>query len=241
MLLRVIDFEFTNEPTEEDPGALVEAGFTDIYFDEDGIELTRPWAAICRPGRPIPPASMAVHHITDEEAAAGIPPGHAFMRFMGTDGETQRPDYFVSHNVTAEQGFFKGNDIPWICTYRAALRLWPDEESHKLQHLRYSLGLKINQKLGLPAHRAGPDSYVGAGIMAAILERMMNQVDLKTLVRWSKGAPLFTKLSFGKHKGQRYDEVPTDYLYWIIDKSEMGSDVKANARFWLKQRQPSPQ
>lgn len=72
--------------------------------------------------------------------------------------------------------------------------------------------------------------------MAAIIERKMNQVDLATLVRWSKGAPLFTKLSFGKHKGQRFDEVPLDYLYWIIDKSDMAADIKKNARHWIKQR-----
>ena len=236
MLIRVVDLEFTGEPTEEDPHAVVEVGYTDLYADDDGVEITRPWAAVCNPGRVIPAASMAVHHISDAEARAGIPATTAYLRLMGADGETPRPDYFCAHNVTAEQGFFKGNGIPWICTYRAALRLWPDEESHKLQNLRYSLELPIAQHLGLPAHRAGPDSYVGAGLMAAILERKMNEVDLQTLVRWSKGTPLFSKLSFGKHKGKRFDEVPLDYLYWIIDKSDMGPDVKSNARYWIKQK-----
>ncbi len=236
MLIRSVDFEFTGEPTEEDPHAVIEVGCCDIYVDSDGIEIIRPWSMIVNPGRPIPHASRAVHHISDEEAAAGGQASTAYLRLMGNTPEAPRPDYFCSHNVTAEQGFFKGGDIPWICTYRAALRLWEDEESHKLQNLRYSLGLEIDHRLGLPAHRAGPDAYVGAGLMAAIIERKMNQVDLATLVRWSKGAPLFAKLSFGKHKGQRFDEVPLDYLYWIIDKSDMAADIKKNARHWIKQR-----
>ncbi|MCZ8098159.1 MAG: hypothetical protein O9972_09605 [Burkholderiales bacterium] len=236
MILRCVDLEFTGEPTEEDPHAVVEVGYTDVNFDGTVAELGETWSAITNPGRPIPPSSRAVHHISDDEAMSGIYASTAFMRLMGRAGDVPAPDYFVAHNATAERDFFRGGAIPWICTFRAAVRLWPDEEAHKLQHLRYSLGLKLDQPRGLPAHRAGPDSYVGAALMAEILTTKLGEVDLATLVRWSKGAPLFQRLSFGKHKGKRFDEVPLDYLYWIIDKSDMGPDVKSNARHWIKKR-----
>lgn len=238
MILRSIDFEFTGEPSEDDPHAVVEVGFCDIEVDERGtvVEVGEPWSAITNPRRPIPPASRAVHHISDEEAAAGIEITTAFMRLMGGDLDAPRPDYFVSHNVEAEKGFFAGGGIPWICTYRAAVRMWPDEDSHKLQNLRYSLNLTLDQQAALPAHRAGPDAYVAAVLMATILTRKGNEVDIPTLARWSKGPPLFTKLTFGKHRGNKYTDVPLDYLFWLRDKSEMGADIKANAKYWIAQR-----
>lgn len=234
MLLRAVDFEFTGEPTEEDRHALIEVGACDIYFEDGEVEIARPWSVLCNPHRPIPASSMAVHHISDAEAATGVAPETAFLRLMGSDGELPRPDYFVSHNVEAEKAFFGGGGIEWICTYRAAVRLWPDEESHKLQNLRYSLKLPVNQKLGLPAHRAGPDAYIGAALMAAILQTKMSHVDLKTLVRWSKGHPLFTRINFSEYKGQKFIDVPDSMLNWIINKKGMDPVKVANAKYWLK-------
>ena len=33
------------------------------------------------------------------------------------------------------------------------------------------------------------------------------------------------KLTFGKHRGQTWTEVPTDYLQWMERQTEMDSDV----------------
>jgi exodeoxyribonuclease X len=43
-------------------------------------------------------------------------------------------------------------------------------------------------------------------------------------------------VNFGKHKGAKWDDVPLDYLSWIVDKSDMDRDIKANAKHWLKVR-----
>lgn len=243
MLLRCIDFETTGEPTEDDPHAVCEVGYCDIdYREGDPIPEARiadyglPWAAVTKLYRKMPAGARAVHHISDAELqAAEIETTTAFMRLMGSEVHgTARPDYFVAHNADYEQAFFRGGSIPWVCTYKVALRVWPNEESHKLQALRYSLGLDIDQAVGLPAHRAGPDAYVNAALMARILEE--SDVDLDTMVRWSKGPALLTTIGFGKHKGERWENLPTDYLRWIIDKSDLDRDAKANAKHHLKQR-----
>lgn len=147
----------------------------------------------------------------------------------------ENPSYFCAHNADFERAFYTGAGVPFICTYKVALRLWPDAPSHSLQALRYWLSLPVEPEYGLPAHRAGPDSYVGAALMA----RILNHEDcpsLDAMVRWSNGPALLPRITFGKHKGEKWSDLPTDYLEWIVDKSEMDRDAKANARHWLKQR-----
>jgi hypothetical protein len=41
-------------------------------------------------------------------------------------------------------------------------------------------------------------------------------------------------LRFGKHRGERFDAVPADYLEWIVNgQNELSEDVKASAQYWL--------
>ncbi|MFC5509316.1 exonuclease domain-containing protein [Bosea massiliensis] len=236
MILRCVDFETTGEPSEENPQAVCEVGFCDVVFENGVASIGMPWSMLVDPGRPMPADARAVHHISDDDVAMCPPATTAFMRLTGNAGGVPKADYYCAHNADYELAFFKGGETPWICTFKVAVRLWPDEQKHSLQYLRYALALDIDQDVGLPAHRAGPDAYVGAALMAAILNRGANQVDLATMVRWSKGPALFQRLSFGKHRGKRFDEVPLDYLYWIQDKSDMSADIKANAKHWIKQR-----
>lgn len=244
MLIRCVDFETTGQPTDDDPHAVCEVGYSDVTatFGDPiaGVviaEIGEPWSSLTKLNRPMPPDARAVHHISDEDiAAAPLETTTAFMELMGTrkDG-AQRPDYFCAHNADYEQAFFKGTGIPWICTFKVTCRLFPDAPSHGLQVLRYWLDLDIDQTIGLPAHRAGPDAYVGAALMARILEEA-ECPDLETMVRWSKGPALLPKIGFGKHKGARWEDVDDGYLFWIIDKSDMDRDVKANAKHHLKLR-----
>jgi uncharacterized protein (DUF3820 family) len=41
-------------------------------------------------------------------------------------------------------------------------------------------------------------------------------------------------IRFGKHKGAGWLEVPRDYLWWIVSKSDMDADTKFTARHWLE-------
>lgn len=237
MLIRSIDFETTGEPGSLERHEVCEVGWTDIeVVFNDPVPGTvqafvgEPNALLCNPGRSIPPEAQAIHHITNDRIWDAMPASMALSHLM-LDG----PEFFCAHNADFERAFFDGRGIPYICTYKVALRLWPEAPSHSLQVLRYWLRLDIDQQRGLPAHRAGPDSYVGAALMARILTSE-NAPDIETMIEWSNEPQLMTMVNFGKHKGTRWDELPTDYLEWIVDKSELDRDTKANALHRLRQR-----
>lgn len=216
MRFRCIDFETTGIPTEDDTHAIVEIGWCDVG--------DAPRSVLCNPGRPIPPEAMAVHHITDEMVRDAT----------GDIGVIDSNEcYFVAHNADYERQFYQPA-TPYICTYKVAMRLWPDAPSHGLQFLRYYLALDVDAGLAMPPHRAGPDAYVCAALMSRILEE--GRVTVDEMVRWSSGPALLPRVTFGKHKGADWADVPTDYLEWIVFKSDMDRDIKANANHHLKKR-----
>ncbi len=226
MLYRALDFETTGMPEEHDPHAVCEIGWTDLT--DEGLGL--PQAFVVDPGRDMPAEARAVHHITDREIdQATLSAATLFQMLM--EGA---PGALFSHNADYEQNWFTGGGVPFICTYKVALRLWPDAPSHSLQVLRYWLDLAVSFDTAFPPHRAGPDSYVCAALMARILERDAATFD--QMVKWSSGPALLPRVPFGKHKGQRWEDVPTGYLSWVVEKSDLDRDAKANAKYHLKIR-----
>lgn len=228
MLIRVFDTESTGLPTDDDPHALVEVGWCDIINGEVG----EPRAMLLNPGRPIPPDAMAIHHITDDDVADAPPPSAGCAALM--EGA---PDVFVAHNADHDRKFFGGGGVPFVCSYKVALRFWPDAERHTNQYLRYYLDLPVDRAKAEPPHRAGPDAYVTAHLVVRILgEADARGVSIDDMVRWSRGPALLPRINFGKHKGAKWEDVPADYLEWVVFKSDLDRDAKANARHWLKQR-----
>ncbi len=238
MLIRVLDLETTGIPTPAERHAVCEVGWCDVQVEiadhTTGLVQTHVGPTldqITNPGRPMPPEARAVHHIGDAEIAeSGVPISDAFTRLM--EGP---PDAFCAHNANFEREFFGGGEVPWLCSYKIALRIWPDAPSHSLQVLRYWLGLEVDHARCMPPHRAGPDAYVGAALIAHIIDQ--GTPTIAEMIRWSNGPALLPKLTFGKHKGARWEDVPIDYLRWLVDKSDMDRDVKANAKHHLKKRE----
>ncbi len=226
MLIRCIDFECTGIPSDEDRHAICEIGFTEIV---DGMVSGQTFAMLVQPGRPMPCESQAVHHISDADLIGARPITDGLQMLMRGP-----PDFFAAHNAEYEQAFFQGGDVQWIDTYKVALRLWPNAPSHSQQVLRYYLDLSCDRERAGPAHRAGPDSYVCAMLMAHILRD--GRASVEEMLKWSKGPPLLHRVTFGKHKGTLWEDLPTDYLTWMLDKSDMDAGTKANARYRLKQR-----
>ena len=235
MTIRVIDLETTGV----DPAAdrIVEIAACDIVRDIGLYNIANIRQDVVDPGIPIPPAASAVHHLIDADVQGCRTIREVLPPYLETDDNRL---VFVAHNASFERDFLTplmgdtaGN---WICTYRCALRIWPDLPAHSNQFLRYHLGL--TDPFGIPRaiidpHRALSDCY----ITGAIFTELIKHAKFNDLLHWSTEPPLHTTLNFGKHKGQRYDAAPSEYLDWLANKADqIRPDVKWSATYWLNQK-----
>jgi exodeoxyribonuclease X len=168
----------------------------------------------------LPPGASAVHHLIDEDVRNAPSLMEVIGRFTGAD-------FYVAHNAAFERSFFAAKGIelgPWICTYKCALRVWPDFEGHSNQELRYALRRASPfpgfERGAISPHRAASDVI----ITAAVFEELIKHAHWSELVQWSAEPALHTRLHFGKYRGKRYAEIAAsdpDYLHWIVEKSEL--------------------
>lgn len=228
-MIRVIDVETTGTDAASD--AIIEIASVDLSKERDHIGIRNAMQTfVSLGGRLIPPAASAVHHILDEDLVDAPPLSDAIEQFKGAD-------VYVAHNCEFEQSFLNAHlgDVPWLCTYKCALRLWPDSPSHSNQALRYQLGLArpfSTPRKDIHPHRASSDVIV----TAAILVEAMQLAPWSQLMEWSAEPTLHTRFSFGKHRGERYDAVDPSYLEWMLGQATMDEGAKFSARYWLAQR-----
>jgi exodeoxyribonuclease X len=226
MLIRVIDFETTGL----DPNCgIVEIGWCDVtYVDANNITVGTPQSRFCNPGYPIPPEARAVHHISDEDVKDAVSSDTALGELATAEVEA-----WCAHNASFEQSLFHGAGKPWICSLKIAYRMYPDAPNHKNQTLRYYFGLELDHALAMPPHRAGPDAYVTALILA---DELMAKPP-ETLIEWTKSPALLPgAIKFGKHRGTKWGDIPLDYLEWICGQPGMDADVKYTANHHIRSR-----
>jgi exodeoxyribonuclease X len=165
-LIRVIDIETTGIDPATD--AIIEIASVDMVRDGG---ITNAMDTLVRPGRPIPPGVSAVHHIVDEDVQNAPALAEVIDRFRGAN-------YYVAHNCEFERSFFAAQGIelgPWICTYKYALRVWPEFDGHSNQELRYALGRATPfpgiDRSTISPHRAPFDVVVTAAIFEELITR----------------------------------------------------------------------
>lgn len=228
-VLRVIDFETTGM---EPPAAVVEVGCCDLTLMNGVWEVGQPDAWLCGGITAMPPEVRAVHHIQFEDVD-GLPPFNRSELFAGSPV----PSALVAHNMEFEARFLGEHGLPAICTYKAALRVWPQAPSHSNGVLRYWLedqGLIAPQhELTQPAHRAGPDAYVTAHILKALFAAGATG---KEMVAWTQEPRLLPTCPIGKFRGKAWAEVEGGFLNWMLAQAAMEEDLKWNARRELDRR-----
>ncbi len=224
MRLRVVDFETTGAEGSE----VVEAGFVDVEQLDGGWRIGEACTQLFRPLGVVGIQARAVHHITDV-ALQGAPLSSPedVERYL-TQGLSV--DAYVAHNAAFECSFLpRLAKSAWICTAKTARRAWPQAPGYSNQVLRYWLELDLDPSVALPAHRAGPDAYV----TAHILQNLLQTETVATLLEWTTQPAV---VSFGKHKGRPWDEVPSAYLQWIMGEQGMSEHWLAAARRELDRR-----
>ena len=229
--LRVIDIETTGQAP---PAEIIEIGRVDVYREASGWVIDRPLARLYRPLRGIPAETKAVHHITEGDFKPDTPvctPDR--LRMAVWNGAL--PDALVAHNCAFERAFIDQtatDGLPWICTYKVALRIWPDAPRHSNQVLRYWRGLHLDAQLAMPPHRAGPDAWVTAHLLTELLEL----ASVEQMIEWTAQPRPMSSLPFGKHRGVPWSQVPSDYLDWVAGNPDMDADTIWWARNELTRR-----
>ena len=232
MLFRVIDLETTGF---EPPAAVCEIGWADVYATPGGWTVVQPEETFVAPGHPIPPETSAVHHIVDADVV-GAPKFEQATAGVFFDEEAMRGEVvLVAHNARFERQWLTDEvtgGLPWICTYKCALRVWPDAPAHNNGTLRYWLNpVGLKRDVALLSHRAGPDAYV----TAFTLRELLLKASVADLIKWSSEPALLVRCTFGKHRGTAWADVPADYLRWVTGQ-QMDEDVLHTARHHLNAR-----
>jgi exodeoxyribonuclease X len=225
-IIRVIDFETTG--TEPPEAEVCEVGICDLDLEQRLVEIPR--GRLCAV-KSMPPEVRAVHHISLAECAEL--PSFDQQEDLGQSDVAA----VAAHNAAFETKFFTPIK-PVICTYKAALRLWPDAPSHSNGTLRYWLEdqgkIAPEHALTQPAHRAAPDAYTTAHILLALFGAGATGKDM---VAWTKEPPLLPLCPIGKFRGKPWSEVEAGFLGWMLRQEAMEEDLKWNARREIERRQ----
>lgn len=241
MRFRVIDIETTG--LEPPAAEIIEIGRVDVVVDDSFGMVTSiepPRTRLYRPLNGIPPETKAVHHLTESDFPATMSECTAeLLRSAIWSGE--RPDYLVAHNCDFERKFIREaatDALPWICTYKVALRVWPEAPSHKNQVLRYSRMLNVGSEHSMPPHRAGPDAWVTAHILGDLIAvtSLLGTATVRDAADWTGEPALLPSIPFGKHFGKSWGDVPMDYLHWMVGAVEMDVDRVWNAQREIERR-----
>lgn len=174
------------------------------------------------PEVPIEPGAAGVHHITNEKVADEPTIEQFFEFFVG--GPLVGDIVLIAHNSSFDRRFFDPHCDKInaeIDTLRLARKYYPDEQNHKLQTLRYSLGLDDGS--GEVAHSALGDVKV----LLKFFRMLVDKAEISPLEMVAEAdKPIFLhSLPFGKHRGTPILDVPKDYLKWLSRQDNIDKDL----------------
>ncbi len=234
-MIRVVDLETTGNSFTD--GGIVEIGWQDVERRRDGgwrLTTSTPSARLVRPPRPISAETSAIHHIVDEDvvdAPAWPDAGADVLAPVGS-----RPIAFAAHRAAFEQRWCGklASGTRWICTWKCALRVWPEAPTHSNQGLRYWRRPEtLDRATALPAHRAGPDAYV----TAHHLRDLLGAATVETLLEWSEQSARLVRVPFGPYRGRSWTDLDDDTLARIAaGEGGNNADVRFTAREEMTRR-----
>lgn len=226
--VRVIDLETAGTGAAD----VCEIGWQDVALQDGRWAVTEGrGAAFVNPGRPISAATMAIHHILDEQVQGAPYWKDAAPPVLRPVGGVVA---LAAHRAAFEQRFCTpslSGGAAWICTWKCAMRLWPDLQSFSNQMLRYQRRPEgLDHDTGLPAHRAMPDAYV----TAHHLRDMLNAVGAEQLLAWSAEPGLYPRVPRGAERGMAWSAVPDEALRLLARERDL--DVRFSAETELRRR-----
>lgn len=236
MRIVVVDFETTGMAP---PALVIEDGRCVVERADDA----GPWVALQESAKSQfyhapynPPETRAINHIRPDMIADRLP---FDPNWWAQEMVQLGPVAIAAHNLQFDEQWMGDTpDIYRICTLKAAYRIWPDAPAHNNWALYYWLTdhWPIPQisptNMALP-HRGRGDSAATATILAAMLNLGFSG---QQLVGWTKTPRVLPRCPIGKQKGQRWHEIDSGFLEWMLRQHDMDADYKWNAQREIDRR-----
>lgn len=239
-LLAVIDTEGTSAIPAE--SKVVEVAFALL---NESLEVQGQFASLVNPECAIPPSASAVHHIVDADVANEPKFNELCLESMFSDEEAV---VFVAHNAQYDKTVLPPyQKYPWLCTLRLARHLLPDEDSHALQTLRYSLSLPVKLPDGMQMHRAEADVVVATELLKHLLHVYREQqgvqeeyLNIHDVIAFAAQPIMYKKMPFGKHRGELISNIPRSYLQWALaNMTDLDPDLRYTFKYYSQPRRPN--
>lgn len=184
-------------------------------------------------GGPITPRARAVHHLSDADIAGRNEFGREDWVTLIEDEAIQ---YYAAHNVAFDRVVIERTvgptEKPWICTLKCARVAWPEAPAFGNQVLRYWRGIeRVVEPASLYPHCALYDATVTSWLLVELIAEFNG--DLDRMVQVSSEPTLLYRCTLPKHRGVLWENVPKDYLRWILSK-DFDEDTAHTARYWLE-------
>jgi len=145
----------------------------------------------------------------------------------------------VAHNAKFDVDMLIKEDIhpkKVICSLKLARSLDPEGKipRYSLQYLRYFLGIQIEAT----AHDALGDILVLEELFERLFLRMSKDIGPAAvedkMIKISSKPVLLSRMFFGKHKGERFRDIPQDYLKWLSGTDDLDEDMRYTVQQYLK-------
>lgn len=169
-------------------------------------------------------AAMAVHHILESDLVDQ--PDYSTFTLP------QDTTYIIGHNIDYDIRAIQTcgvntSHIKAICTLALARVVWPNAEAHNISALIYMIsnGSEKAREMLKGAHRADADIILTANILMHIIYKL-NVQNIEELFKLSEDARIPRTINFGKHKGTAIEDLPSDYVSWLLRQDELDPYLK---------------
>lgn len=118
------------------------------------------------------------------------------------------------------------------------------EQSYKLGHLRYWMEDKglITLPSTLNAHNAYDDIIILEQVFSGLILIYKQKYPTKTeqeilfdFIKMTNEPQLLTKMTFGKYKGVKFEDIPKSYLTWCLDNmTELNDNLKYTLQYYTQ-------
>ena len=194
--------------------AVCEIAYMEI---DDTFNVLSSGNSLINPLIPIHYAASAVNGITDA-MVANAPTIEEYMESIGYPF-LFKDIVFTGHNASFDYRFLKDfvhPDAQVLCTLKCARVIYPDATNHKQATLATMLGINLPRD---KMHSADGDLQV----LKQLLECLCRDSDcgLEQLLHVQKVVPKLKVLRWGKkHYGKNIEDVPLDYIQWMLTESK---------------------